>query len=419
MKSVLIGAAVSIVIATGSAYAQDAAGGAKSSDADAASLRDYVKRLEQRVSELEREKEWPPAETRGPATSALEQAVRSVNLTGYMEFIYSYNLRPGPAVPGRRGDALNFNQLRGPDADAYGFSFQNVELLADKPLTTGGSTGFHVRTSYGIDGEVAHADPNFDGGAGNNAFDVREAFMSWRAPFAPTGHADLSVGKFRTPLGFEVLENTDNWQITRNPIAVFGTPVTNTGARASVPVTETFTANVCLVNGWDDVRDANSGKTGIANLVFGRFDSVLSSQVQVNASYGTASGDVPGGDKLRFFEVVWDGKFDDETEFALDGIWGDASDHAWHGAAAYVRRHMSGKLWISGRAGWYADDAIAADGARIVDGTVAAGCDVASGLTVALEYRHDFSRSEGTYLSSSGGPAENQDTLTASFLYRF
>ena len=76
----------------------------------------------------------------------------------------------------------------------------------------------------------------------------------------------------------------------------------------------------------------------------------------------------------------------------------------------------NGSLSISGRAGWYADDAVGPDGVRVLDGSVALTYDVADGLTVALEYRHDFSRSAGTFLDSSGKPTRHQDTLTASFL---
>ena len=402
---------LTVVVCAPAALAQEAP--------DAAELRDYVRKLEGRVADLEREREWPLDAARAQSPSALEAAVRSVNLTGYMEFVYAYNLRPGGGTAAGRGDTLGFNQLRGPDADVNGFSFQNLELLADRPLAADGSTGFHVRLSYGVLGTIAHADPNFDGGPGGNAFDVREAYFSWRAPFDPTGHVDLSVGKFRTPLGFEALENTDNWTVTRNPIAVFGTPVTHTGLRATLPVSEKFAANLYLVNGWDAVRAPNDGKTVIANLVLGRFDT-LSSQIQLNASYGSVSTPgAPQGDKIRLVEVVWDGKLSDPTEFALDLLAARGPARSWRGAAAYVRHHATDTFWISGRAGWYADDALGTNGARILDGTLAVGCDVAKDLTVALEYRHDFSRSDGTYLSSSGGACEHQDTLTASFLYRF
>jgi Putative beta-barrel porin-2, OmpL-like. bbp2 len=413
---------IAILACAPAALAEDAATRPAAPDADA-EFREYVKRLEQRVEELERAKDWPLDEAPKPAASPLEAAIRSVNLSGFIEYDYSHNFRHGGSEPGRRGDTFGYNQLRGPDSDESGFILNAIQLDADRPLTTVGSTGFHVSADYGIVAAQSHLDPNFDGGGGgssDNAFDVREGWMAWRAPFEPLDHVDFAVGKFRAPLGFETFGGLAlNWQVTRNPISVYGTPTTFEGLRASLPFEEKFTANVFFVNGWDEVRDGNDGKTGVVNLVFGRFDT-LSSQFQVNASYGATEGvGSHQGDKRRFFELVWDGKLDEATEFALDGIWGDAPGRSWHGAAAYARYHATGTLWFSARAGWYADEALGTDGARIVDGTVAVGCDVAKDLTVALEYRHDFSRSAGTYLDSSGNPSDHQDTLTAAFVYRF
>lgn len=403
-----------------SALAQDALCGATNPDGDAAALTEYVKRLESRVAELERERQWPLDAVRTQSSSALEDAIRSINLTGCMEFLYSYNLRHGGETAGRRGDTIGFNQLRAGDEDENGFNFRTLELIAEKPLTTLGSTGFKVALHYGNGARIEDADRNFDGGGTTDAFAVPEAFMTWRAPFAPTDHVDLTVGKFRTWFGWETFESSANWQVTRNPIAVYGTPVTHTGLRAVAPLGDKIEGGLAFVNGWDEVRDANDGKTGIARLAFGRYDDALSSQVQILASYGAVEGaGVHQGDKRRLFEVIWDGKLSEKTEFALDAIWGDMAGRDWHGAAAYVRHRCTDKVWVSGRAGWYADDALGTGGARVIDGTIVLGYDIAIDLTVALEYRHDFSRSDGTYLGSSGSPVDEQDTLTASFLCRF
>ena len=388
---------------------------------DDAELRAYVKRLEDRVTELERDRGDDLRRSldglQQSSGSALADAVKSIEFSGFVEMLYSHNLRPGGAVPGRRGDTIGFNQFRGPDADADTFSFQTVQIRAERALGDVGSTGFKVRADYGRLAEIADADPVFDGGTASNAFDVREAYFVWRAPFAPLDHVDFMAGKFRSLCGFETLENDENWLVTRNPIAVFGTPATHTGIGATAPLGEKVTAMVHLVNGWDDVTDANDSKTAMAHLTFGRFEDPLESQFSVRASYGGTTGGRQG-DHQRFLEFVWDGKLAEETEAGFDVIDGESDGRSWRGAALYVRQSLGEKTKLAARVGRYSDDALGPQRVRLCDVSLALWHELATGVTAGVEFRHDWS-GDDVFLDGDGDPIGSQDTLTLSLLYRF
>src|SRR5262249_30996191 len=159
---------------------------------------------------------------------------------------------------------------------------------------------------YGKAAQVEDAGPNF---APGNTLAVPEANFSWRAPFGPTDHVDVTVGRFRTWFGWETYENDENWLVTRNPIAVFGTPITHTGIRAVATVADKVDAGFALVNGWDNVQAANDGKTVLGHLAFGPYDGFLSSTIQLCASYGaTEAATAHQGDRRSLLEVEWNGK---------------------------------------------------------------------------------------------------------------
>ncbi len=418
---------------------------------DTKALLEYVKRLESRVDELEREREWPLESFRGQSESVLESAVRSINWSGFLEVEYNYNFRHGSDIDGVRGETLGFNQLRGPDQNENTFTLQHVQLMADRPLTSVGSTGFRVRADYGYTPQYDDRDSNFDASGlfsptdpsgvnsdlARDALELDEAYMSYRMDLAGMSqdcltYLDLTVGKFYSPLGFETPNNTDNWVLTRNLLYTIGSPITHTGIRAELPLSECMKITGYFVNGWDNVLDANDGKTGILSVELGPYEQ-MKSTLTLNVSYGD-EGSFLGhtGDKTQFYEAIWKANLTDDTEVAVDAFWGmtdelfdrdgsgaNTTDRRWRGVAAYIRHHYSDKLWVSSRLGYHRDEFAAMD-FKVVDATVAVGYELGEGLTVALEYRHDHARgSFEPYFGPNEEEIADQDTITASFLYRF
>ena len=435
-------AAVTAVLALSAAgYADEA----EQSNPDSRALLEYVKKLEARVDQLEQEKQWPLDQVRGQSGSALESAVRAINLSGYMEYQYSYNFRHG-GDGATRGDTLGFNTFGGSSADENGFSFQNLQLMADKPLTTIDSTGFRVRAEYGLVSQFNNRDGSFtDTG---NAFAVREAYMSWRTNFLGIAeHTDLSVGMMDTPIGMETPDANDpnNFGlVTRSYMHNVATPQTHTGLRAAMPWSECCKTTVYFVNGWDNVRDAADGKTLIVSHEMGKLE-FLNSTITANVSYGNEGGGIypgfstsggpavaPDGNKVALGEIIWRGEIDENNTFAVDALvsradkgalnaaTGDIEEAETHAIAGYIRHQLSTKGWLSARGEWFASTVAGGTNLRGYEISVALGWDLTTDLTVAVEYRHDHATSFEPFQGKTADSfMDSQDRVTASVIYSF
>lgn len=340
--------------------------------------------------------------------SALESAIRSFDLSGEVEILSTWDPRHSRA----RGDL----DLRGSDADTDRVSIQNIEFLADRPVNDDRAWGARLRVCGGEVSRFVNIDPDADPGA---SADVREAYVSWRVPGAPLAKTELSAGKFRSPLGFESFENSENFVVTRNPVSCFATPATLVGVRAALPWNEKLTTNVWVTNGWDDRTISDEGRTGIVHAVLGRFDDPLSSQIQVSASYGSLTGPgVPKGDKRRFFEVIWDGRLTEGLDFTVDAVSGHSPDRTWNGVAGYLKHPLTSDITVAARVGTYDDDALAPGGARVSDLSLVLSIRPTETLMLSMELRHDRS-ADDVFRDADGDPSGEQDTLTFSVVYRF
>ncbi|HZE59571.1 MAG TPA: porin [Burkholderiales bacterium] len=108
-----------------------------------------------------------------------------------------------------------------------------------------------VNITAGKDAQVIHSFPDPSG----SMFDITQAFMQYAS-----GPFTVMAGKFVTLQGSEVIWSPSNNNFSRS--ILFGAiPFTHTGVRASYAATDTITLYGGLNNGWDQLTDANKGKT--------------------------------------------------------------------------------------------------------------------------------------------------------------
>ncbi len=144
------------------------------------------------------------------------------------------------------------NLLRNFDQNANAFNFPGVSLDLQY---TAQHYGFHIDTGYGdMYKTIGAADP----WRGPNQY-VTQAFVSYK----PINGSALQIdfGKFFTSAGAEVPDILSNSNYSRSLLFVLGAPYYHFGVRATIPVTKEFTTSVQVVNGWNDVKDNNTGKT--------------------------------------------------------------------------------------------------------------------------------------------------------------
>jgi len=88
---------------------------------------------------------------------------------------------------------------------------------------------------------------------------IQQAFLSFK-PRQARG-LQLDFGQFTSSAGQEEIETHNNWNYSRSLLFTCAVPYYHFGLRATLPVRKNWSAGLQLVNGWNNVKDNNAGKT--------------------------------------------------------------------------------------------------------------------------------------------------------------
>jgi hypothetical protein len=110
-----------------------------------------------------------------------------------------------------------------------------------------------VNPTLGDDANVIRA---YNGSVSAAKADLTQAFVQ----YASHGFA-LMGGKFATLAGTEVIPPTADTNVSRSILFGFAVPFTHTGLRGVYAPSDALSVYLGVNNGWDAVKDVNSGKT--------------------------------------------------------------------------------------------------------------------------------------------------------------
>jgi len=190
-----------------------------------------------------------------PAVPTLGQIFEASGITasGYIDAGYSY---------AKNGAGFNDRVF---DTNPNSFALNQFGLTLAKQPKEG--FGGLVNVTVGRDAQFIHSFPENNpvgtpttpptpsGFANSSMFDITQAYAQWAG-----GALTVIAGKFTTLHGTEVIAPTGNVNISRS--ILFGSvPFTHTGVRATWALSDTFSLIAGLNNGWDQLTDANKGKT--------------------------------------------------------------------------------------------------------------------------------------------------------------
>ncbi len=252
------------------------------------------------------------------------------------------------------------------DASDRTISLDVVELVVQRPVSRPGDAGFRADLTFGS--SVPHVTAsaglfrNESGEAGD--FDIHQAFLSY---IVPAGRGlRIDAGKFITPFGYEVIEGYDGFNDNHSRGLLFGyaIPFTHTGVRLSYPLTDLVSVQLHVVNGWDNVRDNNSGKSIGAQVA-----ATPSPRVTLTANY--MGGPEQAGDDSHMRHLVdlvatvkpvpalaLTANYDYGAEAGVslpETAGGGVRDVTWQGIAAYARWILSARTALTLRGEWFDD----------------------------------------------------------------
>ena len=149
----------------------------------------------------------------------------------------------------------NMAGLRSFEAPTNGFNFNMAELILDKAADATSAEsriGYHVSAGYGYGCEgyrwLRQHGVHSPGYGGN--FFVKEAYVSYLFPLGKG--LTVTVGKFVTPMGAEVIESNANWNYSRGLLFDYAIPFFHFGASAKYAFNSKWAVTGYLVNGWNN-----------------------------------------------------------------------------------------------------------------------------------------------------------------------
>ncbi len=372
----------------------------------------------------------------------------SWSLSGYAQIAYTWNFdQPANIITGA-GDGKE-NNLRIFDVNHNEFSLHTVALDAAKKATDESIVGFRVVAMAGQDAKWIHAAGLFDRpetvadgiapDGGGEDFDLVDAYIEIKIPEKvmplPT---TITVGKWETMHGAEVIHPTKNSQYSRSYLFGFAIPFTHTGAKIDTTLIERekdkgelFGVGFALVNGWDNVKDNNDAKswmfqgrltpcdffTTAAVLMFGPEQTGDNSNNRgILDLTATVTQEINADSKISVT-----GNYDFGWE---DGVGGGVGYTEWYGFAGYIRYDYK-KFFAAIRAEVFVDQDGTRTGLTAVNGggTVAEftgtlAYRVAEPLLVRGEYRYDKA-DQFAFEERGSVVSNNMHTVSLDLLFTF
>jgi len=341
------------------------------------------------------------AEEVKPVPNPLADIKSALGLSIYLQGGTTFNFRnPDPRE----------NDLRVFDHKANSFTLDLAQLVFTKDAPLGG-VGYKLKLSAGETAKWIHSR-----GLGNTGdeFDLTEAYIDYLAPVGKG--LKLRFGKFVTYFGAEVIEARDNPNYSRSLLFNYAIPFTHTGLMAGYTFSDQVTANLYLVNGWDNTDDNNSGKSVGLSLGYTPLEQL---SMLFNVMYGPERDS--SSDNRFLFDWVGTIKPIKNLALILNADYASEKNGAvtknakWYGVAGTAKYDFDDRYSVSGRLEYFNDK----DGVRtgtaqkLYEITLTPEIRLAKDLLIRPEYRHDWS----DQTSFKGGSRKSQDTLALAVMY--
>jgi len=276
-------------------------------------------------------------------------------------YTYSFSSPPGNDISGRLFDFENQDP-----------TLNQIGVFLDKQVATDKfDIGGRMEWIYGADSRFIHSVGLFDhmnaDSGPDNQWDLNQLYLDINVPNVAT----FRVGKFVTPVGYEVIDPTGNQFYSHSWQFNYG-PFTHTGVLATFALNERTDLTLGITRGWDtSLEDDNDTIDFLGRIAYAFPDG------DANLFLTVISGaDQPGdNDNWRtLVDLVYSRTIGDDVTLALNanyvyeansGTSVSGSDAQWFGVALYAGKDIvEDTVTLNGRLEYYNDQ----DGARVTGG---------------------------------------------------
>ncbi|MES2309546.1 MAG: outer membrane beta-barrel protein [Verrucomicrobiota bacterium] len=363
----------------------------------------------------------------------VETSQKGIVLSGYADAGYTYNFNSG-----NNASAQKFGNDGGVASQQQGdFNLNAFKLALEKPLSDKNelTAGFRADLMVGEDASFLRGNGVGTAADGLSELYVHQAFVQFRAPVG--NGIDFKVGKFATPMGYEVAERPANLNYSYGLLWQNLQPLSHTGILASYKVNDIVTTEFGVVNAdWNnadsvDIRGSGNGNSNVGLLASVNVKSKGGNANIKNTFYGatrggrnvvtapTSADSVAREGSLFMWDSWgnWAPKFANDklllgynTDFGLyegyQGLIADGTkknDETFWGAAVYAKYQFTKIFSLAGRAEYihgtdgakFGNVATATTTAGIAQQdlfsyTATAGFNIYENMILRAEYRADF-----------------------------
>ncbi len=347
------------------------------------------------------------------AAQANAGSAPKVTVDAYVSLALTHNTNDPPS---------ELNGLRVFDLDDDDLAIEG-ELVVQRAVSAPGELGFRIDLAAGSNiPRVSAASGLFRDSATGEAedIDLQQAYISYVAPLGKGLRLDF--GKHVTHAGAELIPgyDGDNDQYSRSFLFGYAIPFTHTGLKAGYAFSPKVTLVGMLLQGWDNFKDNNDGKTLGAQLALTPTPAFTA---YLNWLYGAERAQ--SADKRRLFDLV--AVWKPVPRVALSFNWdlarekngaGPGRDAEWNGLAGSLKLGLGGGFSLVARAERFEDTHGVRTGAEQTLKEFTGGLELrARGLLLRGELRRDSS--DRAVFESDGGPSRRQTTLAGNVAYSF
>ena len=388
--------------------------------ADEQALEQKIQKLEKRIDELE----GNSAVTGGTNDASKTLSWWNQNhISGFASASYLYNFNRSDKATGRSFD-VNHNE----------FALNKLKLVLEKPIAysaTNWDVGYRADLIFGQDATLIQSGGLNLGTHG----DLEQLSVNFNVPIG--NGLQVSVGKWVTLMGVEVIEETANPNWSEGNQFLFVENFTGTGIQLSYKWTDKIDTQFRVYNGWDVVKDNNDAFSYMGRIGYAPDDKTSIALVgyagpeEANNTRAWRKGvNLVVSRKLTDKLTVW-AQGDYGTEDANAALPIPTKDAEWYAAGLWVSYDFCDKFGVALR-GDYLNDKQGArtssapftapfpanTGQELASFTLTLNIKPIKNLQVRPEIRWDHS-SAHLFSDQNGSSRENQFTAGVGVAYLF
>ena len=343
------------------------------------------------------------ASTTATQTAVQKNFWQTLKYTGLVDVNYSKNWNE---------PASNINTYRYFDQRANHVDLNYIEgSLEYSPAPI----GFRIDVGAGKTAKLFHGAET----AGKAFQYIQQVYVSLKPEFLKG--IQIDAGKFNTSAGAEVTETHLNWNYSRSYLFSYG-PFYHLGIRTTIPVHKNYSAGFQVFNGWNYIKDNNSGKS------VGLTGALTTSKVSWFHSYIVGPERNETTDSMRnYFDTTLlltpNEKANVSMNFAIakDSRPGEPGSDKFYGLSTMARFNMGKWFAFAPRYEVFRDKGSFFTGTdqTINAFTMTGDFKARPNMIARFEYRADHSNRPVFERSAGLDPIKHQNTFLVGLLYFF